>query len=65
MDPVWHLRHDTVVPEQPCSGEVIEHEEFSPGQVRVAICSACGTEFQYVPDSGWLKMISPGMRKAV
>jgi len=46
----------------PCSGEVIEYEEFSMGQVRVAICSGCGTEFRYVPDSNWLKMISPGMR---
>jgi hypothetical protein len=55
-------RHNTIVPEHPCSGEVIEREEFSMGQVRIAICSACGTEFQYVPDSDWLKVISPRMR---
>ena len=33
------------------------------GQVRVAFCSACGTEFQYVPDSDWLRVISPGIAK--
>jgi hypothetical protein len=65
MDPILHLRHNTIVPEHPCSGEVIEHEEFSMGEVRVAICSACGTEFQYVPDSDWLKVISPGMRNPI
>jgi hypothetical protein len=62
MVPVSHLPHNTIVPDIPCSGEVIEREEFSMGQVRVAICSACGTEFRYVPDSDWLKVISPGMR---
>jgi hypothetical protein len=49
-----HPRHNTIVPEHPCSGEAIEHAEFSMGEVRVAICSACGTEFQYVPDAGWI-----------
>jgi hypothetical protein len=57
-----HPRHNTILPELPCSGEVIEREEFSMGQVRVAICSACGREFQYGPDSDWLKLITPGMR---
>jgi hypothetical protein len=54
MDPEPRLQHNAIVPEHPCSGDVIEREEFSMGQVRVAICSACGTEFQYVPDSDWL-----------
>ena len=31
------LRHNSMTPEVPCSGEVIEHEEFSEGQVHVAI----------------------------
>jgi hypothetical protein len=62
MDPIPRLRHNPILPEYPCSGEVIEYEEFSMGQVRVAICSACGTEFQYVPNSGWLTVITPGMR---
>ena len=39
------LRHNALVPEHPCSGEVIEREEFSMGEVRVVICSSCGTEF--------------------
>ena len=47
-----------MLPEFPCPGEIIEREESSTGQVRVAICSARGTDFQYVPDSDWLRVIS-------
>jgi hypothetical protein len=64
-DSVPRLRHNTILPEYPCSGEVIELEKFSTEQIRVAICSACGTEFQYVPDSTWLKIILPGMRNPI
>jgi len=59
------LRHKMIVPEYPCSGEVIEHEEFSMGRIRVAFCSGCGTEFQYVPESRWITVISPGMRNPI
>jgi hypothetical protein len=62
MDTVPRLQHNAIVPEHPCLGEVIEHERFRLGEVRVAICSACGTEFPYVPDSDWLKLITLGMR---
>jgi len=54
MDAVSRLRHNTIIPEYPCSGEVIEYAEFLVGHVRIAICSVCGTEFQYLPDSDWL-----------
>ena len=53
VDSLPRLRHNTILPEVPCSGEVIEREEFSMGEVRIAFCSACGTEFQYVADSDW------------
>jgi hypothetical protein len=59
-----HFRHNTLIPEHPCSGEVIEREEFSTGQVH-AICSSCGTEFQYVLGSDWGRVISPWMRRPV
>jgi hypothetical protein len=64
-DSVPRLRHNDIVTEYPCSGEVIELEKFSTEQIRVAICSACGTEFQYVPDSTWVKIILPGMRNPI
>jgi hypothetical protein len=59
------LRHNSIVPEFPCSGEVMKLENFSTKQLEIAICSACGTEFQYVPDSTWVKIILPGMRNPV
>jgi hypothetical protein len=59
------LRHNNIVPEFPCSGEVIELEKFSTEQIRVAICTGCGTEFQYLPDSTWVKIILPGMRNPI
>jgi hypothetical protein len=58
-DPIAPLRHADTIPEHACSGEVIEYKEFQMGQVRVAICSACGMEFRYLPDSHWLEFISP------
>jgi hypothetical protein len=37
------IRHNTILPEYPCSGKVIELEKFSTEHIRVAICSGCGT----------------------
>jgi len=61
-DSTPRLRHNDIVPEFPCSGEVIQLEEFSTAHLKIAICSGCGTEFQYVPDSTWVTIILPGMR---
>jgi hypothetical protein len=36
-DRVLCFRHNTILPEHPCSGEVIEHQEFSTSQSRVGI----------------------------
>ncbi|MGH9515392.1 MAG: hypothetical protein ACRD3P_06905 [Terriglobales bacterium] len=65
VDSVPRLRHNTILPEIPCSGEVIELEAFSKDNFRVAICPGGGTEFQYVPDSSWITVITPGMRNPI
>jgi hypothetical protein len=59
------LRHNTILPEYPCSGVVIELKEFPTERLQVALCSSCGTEFQFVLDSEWVKVILPGMRNPV
>jgi hypothetical protein len=59
------LRHNDIVPEYPCLGEVLKLEQFSTERVEIALCSACGTEFQYVPDSTWVTIISRGMRNPI
>jgi hypothetical protein len=64
-DSVPRLRHNDIVTEYPCSGEVIQLDAFSTKHLTIAICLGCGTEFQYVPDSTWVTIILPGMRNPV
>jgi hypothetical protein len=46
------MMHSDIVPEHCCDGEI--QMEASTQFVRVVRCSACGTEFTYVPDSNWV-----------
>ena len=66
-DSVPCLRHNDIIPEYPYSGEVIQFEEFCTKHLEIAICSGCGSEFQFVSDSTWVTVtvILPGMRNAV
>jgi len=57
------MLHSDVAPEHECSGELIEFTEID--HVKTAICLECGTEASYVPDSDWVKFVTPGMRTSV
>ncbi len=61
----YRLRHNKIVPDYPCSGEVIQLHKLRTDHVQVAFCSSCGTEFRYETDSDWVTVISPGMRNPI
>ncbi len=64
-DAAHRLRHSNIVPDYPCSGKVIQLDKLSTEYAQVALCSSCGTEFLYEPDSDWVTVISLGMRDPV
>jgi len=53
--------HSDIIAEHNCSGELIELADSSR-RVQHVMCSYCGTEFIFVPDSTWIMMVTPGMR---
>jgi hypothetical protein len=55
------MLHSDMAPEHCCDGDLIQLK-VSTQYLRVVRCSACGTEFTYVPDSSWVTMVLPGMR---
>jgi hypothetical protein len=58
------MLHSDIVPEHECDGELIELTP-TPAYVQHAICSWCGTEFTYQPDSTWVTVVLPGMRSRI
>jgi hypothetical protein len=57
-------RHSDIAPEHGCNGELSQQNE-EPAYVYVAWCSGCGTEFRYEPDSDWVTVVLPGMRRSL
>jgi len=58
------MLHRDIVPEHECDGELIELPT-TPPHVQHARCSSCGTEFAYQPDSDWVTIVLPGMRRVI
>jgi hypothetical protein len=56
------MLHSDIVPEHLCDGKLIERNQ-TPAYVHFAWCSSCGSEFSYAPDSDWVTIVLPGMRR--
>ena len=55
------MLHSEILPEHTCDGELIPLMESST-YLQVVLCSSCGTEFSFEPDSDWVTVVYPGMR---
>ena len=58
------MRHNELDRELPCAGELIETAQ-STQMLTITVCLGCGTEYRYVPDSTWVEVIYPGMRRSL
>jgi len=58
------MRHNELDRELPCTGELIPTPQ-STDALNVLMCLKCFTEIQYVPNSKWVTIIYPGMRKSM
>jgi hypothetical protein len=58
------MRHNELDREFPCNGDLIETQQSSQ-MLTIAVCLECGTEYRYVPDSTWVEVIYPGMRRSL
>lgn len=59
------MRHNNIVPDYPCAGEVIQLDEFSTDYIQVARCSERGTEVRFEADSDGVDRHFSGMRKPI
>jgi hypothetical protein len=56
------MLHSDIVPEHPCNGELIQPDQ-APSYVHFALCASYGTEFTHAPDSDWVSIALPGMKR--
>jgi len=56
------MLHSEIVPEHSCHGELVELNQ-APTYLHLARCSSCGTEFTFEPDSDWVTIVLPGMKR--
>ena len=55
------MLHNDIVPEHSCDGKLVPLEE-APTCLHFVLCSSCGTEFAFEPDSDWVTVVLPGMQ---
>jgi len=58
------MLHSDILPGHSYDGELIPLKESST-YVQVALCSSCGTEFSFEPDSDWVTVVYPVMRNSI
>jgi hypothetical protein len=58
------MRHSDLLPKQGCTGELIpiEHPATLPEVRLLMLCADCGTQFESLPGSEWVRVLYPGMR---
>ena len=57
--------HEDILPEHSCDGELIKQTNQFTRLLTVMWCLGCGTEFRYEPDTAWVTIIYPGMRRSL